>query len=153
MKVSLDEIRPKSLHRAFIRTSKMHRKVCQYRFHELGLTEGQPKVLDYLHHNNGCSQKALAKHCHIQPATATSLLGHLERSGLIYREVNQQDRRITNVFLTEKGEKFQKQVKAAFQEIDEQCFNGFTSKEREEVLLYLERIYENLKGRETEEHV
>ncbi len=149
----LDKIHPKSLHRAFIRTSKMHKKVCQHRFQQLGLTEGQPKVLDYLRHYNGCSQKALAKHCHIQPATATSLLGHLERNGLIYREVNQQDRRITNVFLTEAGASVQKQVKTVFIEIDEQCFKGFTSKEKEEIINYLERIGENLKGKECHEDV
>ena len=149
MKGKLDDSRSKSLHRAFIRTSKMHRKVCQHRFQELGLTEGQPKVLDYLHHHNGCSQKDLAKHCHIQPATATSLLSHLERSGLIYREANQEDRRITNVFLTEAGFEAQKQVKQAFCEIDECCFVGFTKEEREEVLCYLDRIYENLRRRES----
>ena len=67
-------------------------------------------------------KKDLAKHCHIQPATATSLLSHLERSGLIYREANQEDRRITNVFLTETGFEAQKQVKQTFCEIDECCF-------------------------------
>ncbi|MDO4924131.1 MAG: MarR family transcriptional regulator [Turicibacter sp.] len=153
MNENLETLRPKSLHRAFIRASKMHKKVCQHRFQQLGLTEGQPKVLDYLRHHNGCSQKDLAKHCHIQPATATSLLGHLERSGLIYREMNQQDRRITNVFLTEAGAAFQKKVKTAFIEIDEQCFKGFTSKEKEEAINYLERICENLKGKESHEDV
>lgn len=148
MKGKLDESCPRSLNRAFIRTSRMHRKVCQHQFQELGLTEGQPKVLDYLHHHNGCSQKDLAIHCHIQPATATSLLGHLERSGLIYREVNEEDRRITNVFLTETGFEAQKQVKQVFCEIDESCFAGFTKEEREEFLGYLNRMYENLKRRE-----
>lgn len=149
MKIKLDEQDLKSLNRTFIRTAKMHRKVCHHQFQELGLTEGQPKVLEYLNHHNGCSQKDLANHCHIQPATATSLLGHLERSGLIYREANQHDRRITNVFLTEDGFKAQKQVKQAFCEIDECCFAGFTKEEREEILGYLNRMYENLKRRES----
>ena len=61
MKGKLDDSRSKSLHRAFIRTSKMHRKVCQHRFQELGLTEGQPKVLDYLHHHNGGGSRCGAR--------------------------------------------------------------------------------------------
>ena len=92
MKEELEDKRPKSLHRVFIRTAKIHKKTCHQRFQQLGLTEGQPKVLEYLYHHNGCSQKDLAKNCHIQPATATSLLGHLEKSGLIYREINSNDR-------------------------------------------------------------
>lgn len=149
MKGQLDESSLKSLNYAFVRTARMHRKACHHQFHKLGLTEGQPKVLDYLHHHNGCSQKDLAKHCHIQPATATSLLGCLERSGLIYREVNQQDRRITNVFLTESGLEAQKQVEKVLDEIDKCFFAGFTKEEQEEVFRYLNRMYENLKRRES----
>lgn len=145
----LEDEHHKLLHQSLIKTSKIHRKVCGQRFHELGLTEGQPKVLNYLHQHNGCSQKDLAKHCHIQPATATSLLGSLEKSELIYREVNQEDRRVTNVFLTEKGSEFQQSIKEVFSQIDEQCFTGFSEGERNEVLQYLDRIYHNLKEGES----
>ncbi|MDE5977449.1 MAG: MarR family transcriptional regulator [Turicibacter sp.] len=148
MKETLDPTSVKSLSRLFVHTSRMHRKVCHHQFNELGLTEGKPKVLEYLKLHNGCSQKDLAKHCHIQPATATSLLGHLEKSGLIYREVNQQDRRITNVFLTEAGIETQKQVEKIFHEIDTCLFSDFTIEEREEVFGYLMRMYQNLKERE-----
>lgn len=150
MKEELEDKRPKSLHRVFIRTAKMHKKTCQQRFQQLGLTEGQPKVLEYLHHHNGCSQKDLAKNCHIQPATATSLLGHLEKSGLIYREINSNDRRMTNVYLTEAGRASKQKVKMVFSEIDEQCLEGFTSEEKEDLIQYLERIFENLKGKESQ---
>ena len=145
----LEENHHKLLHQSLIKTSKIHRKVCGQRFHELGLTEGQPKVLNYLHQHNGCSQKDLAKHCHIQPATMTSLLGNLEKGELIYREVNQEDRRVTNVFLTEKGFEFQQRVKEVFAQIDERCFAGFSEDERNEVLQYLDRIYHNLKEGES----
>ena len=36
------------LNRLFVKTAKMHRRIFQYEFQKLGLTEGQPKVLDYL---------------------------------------------------------------------------------------------------------
>ena len=149
MNKQLEDEHHKLLHQSLIKTSKIHRKVCGQRFHGLELTEGQPKVLNYLHQHNGCSQKDLAKHCHIQPATATSLLGSLEKSQLIYREVNQEDRRVTNVFLTEKGFEFQQRVKEVFTQIDEQCFAGFNEDERNEVLQYLERIYHNLREGES----
>lgn len=140
------------LNRMFVKTAKMHRGICHREFQKLGLTEGQPKVLEYLHRHNGCSQKEVAKHCHIQPATATSLITHLERSGLIYRSVNQEDRRVTNVFLTEAGIELKQRLNQAFRQIDDYFFEGFTPSEREQVRGYLERMYENLKRREIEMH-
>ena len=53
MNENLEALRPKSLHRAFIRASKMHKKVCQHRFQQLGLTEGQPKAL-FIYFNKRC---------------------------------------------------------------------------------------------------
>lgn len=140
------------LNRLFVKTAKMHRRIFQYEFQKLGLTEGQPKVLDYLHRHNGCSQKELAKHCHIQPATVTSLLAHLERRGLIYRQANQDDRRMTNVFLTGMGMELKYRINQAFRQIDDCLFEGFTSSERGQMKEYLERMYENLRRKEIEAH-
>lgn len=140
--------KPKMLHRAFIKTTKAHRKTCDHHFNEIGITAGQPKILDYLARHSGCSQKELSKYCHIEPATATSILSALERQELIYREANQHDRRILNVYLTEEGIRRQKQVRMIMEQIDEQCFEGFSDQEREQTIDYLNRIYENLRGKE-----
>ena len=138
----------KTLHRAFIKTIKAHRKTCDHHFNEIGMTAGQPKILDYLARHSGCSQKELSQNCHIEPATTTSILSALERQGLIYREANQQDRRILNVYLTEEGIRRQKQVRMIFEQIDDQCFDGFSEQERQQTIDYLNRIYENLRGKE-----
>lgn len=144
-----DEDRFKNLNRAFIKTARMHRKVCHHQFQALGFTEGQPKVLEYLKDHDGCSQKDLAKNCHIQPATATSLINHLERSGLIYREGNQQDRRVTNVFLTDAGREAQFQIADAFKEIERATFEDFSLEEQELLLRFLSRMHDNLKRKES----
>lgn len=143
---------PKLFHRSFIRTSKAHRHVCHHSFQTLGLTAGQPKILDYLARSKGCSQKELSQHCHIEPATTTSLLSTLERQQLIFREPNRQDRRILNVYLTEEGKRRQKMAKELMEQIDEQCFEGFSEEERRQTIEYLNRIYENLKGKENLNH-
>lgn len=143
---------PKRFHRAFIRTSHAHRHICHHSFQSLGLTPGQPKLLDYLARSNGCSQKELSQHCHIEPATTTSILSALERQKLIFRESNQQDRRILNVYLTEEGKRRQQMAKELMHQIDEQCFEGFSEQERRQTIEYLNRIYENLKGKENLKH-
>ena len=58
----------------------------------------------------------------------------MEKEELIYRERNTKDKRILNVFLTEKGIDAQKKVEKVFLELDEICFDGFTEKERIEAI-------------------
>ena len=43
-----------------------------------GLTSGQPKILDYLGDHDGASQKEIAKGCHIEPASLTTVLHGME---------------------------------------------------------------------------
>ena len=137
-------IRSNTLHGSLMRLNKAHRKMAGHKFKEVNLTEGKPKLLDFLVNNSGCSQRELAKYCKIEPATATSILSGMEKEELIYRERNPKDKRILNVFLTEKGIKAQKEVERVFLELDEICFEGFTEEEKSETINILNRLYDNL---------
>lgn len=143
-------IRSNTLHGSLMRLNKAHRKMAGHKFKEVNLTEGKPKLLDFLVNNSGCSQRELAKYCKIEPATATSILSGMEKEELIYRERNPNDKRILNVFLTEKGIKVQKEVERVFLELDEICFDGFSEKERIEAINTLNRLYENLAKKKKE---
>lgn len=74
----------------------------------------------------------------------------MEKEKLIYRERNTKDKRILNVFLTEKGIEAQKKVEKVFLELDEICFDGFSEKERIEAINTLNRLYENLAKKKKE---
>ena len=74
----------------------------------------------------------------------------MEKEELIYRERNTKDKRILNVFLTEKGIEAQKKVEKVFLELDEICFDGFSEKERIEAINTLNRLYENLAKKKKE---
>ena len=143
-------IRSNTLHGSLMRLNKAHRKMAGHKFKEVNLTEGKPKLLDFLVNNSGCSQRELAKYCKIEPATATSILSGMEKEELIYRERNPNDKRILNVFLTEKGIEAQKKVEKVFLELDEICFDGFSEKERIEAINTLNRLYENLAKKKKE---
>ena len=96
-------IRTNTLHGSLIRLNKIHRKMAKREFQKVDLTEGKPRLLDFIISNPGCSQREIASCCKIEPATATSILSSMEKEKLIYRERNPKDKRILNVFLTEKG--------------------------------------------------
>ncbi|WP_291570869.1 MarR family winged helix-turn-helix transcriptional regulator [Clostridium sp. UBA4548] len=138
----------KELHKAIIKLSKTHRKLAFREFAKIDLTEGQPKILSFLAKNNGCIQKDIADNCRIKPATVTSVLANMEKAELIYRSQNSENRRILNVFLTDKGVKAQKQVGVIFNKIDDLCFKGFSEEEKLQAIELLDRIQSNLDGKE-----
>jgi DNA-binding MarR family transcriptional regulator len=136
------------LHRIIIRLAKAHRRAVHGEFCKVGLSEGQPKILDFLIENDGCIQRDIADNCRIEPATVSSILTIMEKKELIYRNQNPSNRRILNVFLTNKGIEAQKQVEKIFCDLDEICFKGFTEEEKIEAIKLLLRIKDNITGKD-----
>lgn len=110
---------------------------------DTGLSIGQPKVLDYLREHNGASQKEIAKGCHIEPGTLTTLLNRMEDSGLVERRMLQGNRRSFYVFLTDHGSLLADRVDKAFSELESQAFHGFSDDERKMFTDMFHRIYQN----------
>ncbi|WP_206732066.1 MarR family winged helix-turn-helix transcriptional regulator [Halarcobacter ebronensis] len=109
------------------------------------LSSGQPKILEYLYEHNGSVQKEIALACIIEPATVTSLLYRMEKSGMIERKTQDGNRRSLYVFLTEKGKEEARYVKKAFNTLSNLALNNFTNKEKEQFIEYLVRVNKNLK--------
>ncbi|HBI61347.1 MAG TPA: MarR family transcriptional regulator [Lachnospiraceae bacterium] len=108
------------------------------------LSLGQPKVLDYLKEHNGSSQKDIARGCHIEAGSLTSVLGRMEEKGMIERKMLNGNRRSLYVFLTEKGEQLQEIVEKEFVFLEEKAFEGISEEEREIFMGLFCKIYENL---------
>ena len=109
------------------------------------LSSGQPKVLEYLFAHDGAVQKEIAEACLIEPATVTSLLSRMEKQGLVTRQINKDNRRFWNVYLTEQGKKDAEYVNETFKEKEAEALKGFSKEETNILLKYLGRIHENLK--------
>ena len=113
-----------------------------------GLTLGQPKVLDYLKDHNGSSQKEIARGCHIEAGSLTSILNRMEEKGLVERRMLHGNRRNSYVFLTEKGEELRNLVTESFESIDNDAFRGISEADRQQFMKTFSRIYENLTSKE-----
>ena len=109
-----------------------------------GLTSGQPKILDYLGDHDGASQKEIAKGCHIEPASLTTVLHGMEEKRLIQRRSLNGDRRTSHIFMTEKGSTLQKQVADAFALMEERAFAGIAPDERAAFLQTFAKLYANV---------
>lgn len=111
------------------------------------LTAGQPKVLEYLKDHDGASQKDIAKACHIEPASLSSILNRMEEKKIVTRKMLNGNRRSTYIFLTELGKELQLSVENAFDEIENSAFDGVSEKDRETFMNVLLKVYENIKER------
>ncbi|MDD4797356.1 MAG: MarR family transcriptional regulator, partial [Eubacteriales bacterium] len=88
---------------AFFAVGGMNRRRARVYFNAVDISPGQPRILRYLDSHDGCIQRDLAVHCHLEPASVTSVLGTMENKGYIVRTPVENDKRAQRVWLTEKG--------------------------------------------------
>jgi DNA-binding MarR family transcriptional regulator len=110
----------------------------------LGLSPGQPKILEFLEYHDGSEQKEIAKACEIEPATVTHLLLRMEEANLIERKQLNGNRRSLYVFLTEEGKIVTKRVMRIFDEVRSEAFEGFSMEEQGETFRLLTKMLDNL---------
>lgn len=133
-----------SLHYLLMSNHLLFQKSLLADIKDTNLTPGQPKVLDYLLSHNGAVQKEIAKACHIEPATITSVLLGMENCGLIERKNLNGNRRSLYVYLTEKGKSLAEQVEATFGIIEEKSLLCFREDEKELLIDLLTKLNQNL---------
>ena len=128
----MENERKENFFRELIYLYNAHKKYNTQRFHSLGLSTGQPKVLSILLQNEGYVQKDLAERCMVEPATMTTLLRRMEQNGLIYKKTTYgtNGKRAMSVFLTEKGRELAVKVEEMAVESDEMCLSPLTPEER-----------------------
>lgn len=97
----------------------------------LGLTAGQPKLLEYLAGHEGSDQKTISDYCEIRPSTTGSILAGMEKSGLVERRRPEGDRRSLYVYLTEKGRRAAGEMALIFDEAERRALQGLDAAETE----------------------
>lgn len=111
-----------------------------------GLTSGQPKILEYLWRYGENNQKAIAKYCEIEQATAGTVLTGMENAGLIARERRDGNRRSLYVSLTEQGKKAAEQMEQIFREQEEQACIQMDQEEIRQLRDLLDKFCQSLQN-------
>lgn len=133
-----------SFHYLIMAEQSIFQKELHARLKDTGLTIGQPKILDYLKDHDGAGQKDIARGCHIEPGTLTTLLNRMEDAGLVERRTLNGNRRSLYVFLTEKGKDQVKLVTEAFYTMEKEAFRGMSETECETLMHLIHQVYENI---------
>ena len=132
---------------ALLGASSAHGAASRQVFAELGLTEGQPKILYILRRKDGQVQRELAARCGIRPSTLAVLLATMEKRGLIYREICHVScgKRASRVLLTQEGKSLAERLEEAVENLERRSLKGFTAEEQTTLFQMLERVERNLK--------
>ena len=129
-----------SLHYLLMRShSLLNRRILEEAA-ELGLSPGQPKVLEYLRLHGTQNQWSIADYCRIEPATVGSILTRMEEAGLVERRQKPGDRRALYVSLTAAGESAAEAVAQLFDRADRQASSLLTQAETEHLTALLEKV-------------
>ena len=134
-----------SLYYIFGEVIKMHYYRTHKLFEKVGLYPGQPQLLFSLLRKDGQRQKELAEKLKVKPATITVMINRMEKNGIIYRKSDDEDQRVSRVYLTEKGREVSKEVRELIESINNECFSNFTEEEQVILRRLLLQLRDNLK--------
>ncbi|WP_196779084.1 MarR family winged helix-turn-helix transcriptional regulator [Bifidobacterium choloepi] len=123
---------PDSIHYLLMRAhlALYHRVTA--RVTELGLTPGQPKVLDFLQSAGEADQTTIAEGCQLDRATIGSILDRMEKGGLIVRRHHEGNRRSLFVSLTDDGRAVAARLTSVFADAERPILGALGPAEQDE---------------------
>ena len=115
-----------------------------------GMTGKNGWIIGFLSKNEGCPvyQKDLEKEFNVTRSTASKVITLMEKKGFVARRGVENDARLKEIVLTEKGRMLACKMQRDFEEMEAKLTAGFSREERELLLDFLTRIYGNLNENE-----
>lgn len=107
-------------------------------WNERDLTESQFATLEALHHLGSLNHQEIADKSLKRKANITHVVDNLERDGMVERKRSNEDRRVVEVHLTQKGEEKISEVFPEFVDHLTNLLDGFPA-EKEETLTRLSK--------------
>lgn len=123
-----------------MQVAKLLRDRVHTRMEAIGLSRGQGFVLFRLGHENGLAQTELARQTMVRPATLTAVLQRMESAGLIERNTDPTDQRVSRVYLTAKGEEARGRAETIWREIGTELRAILSADERAVLVSLLRKL-------------
>lgn len=116
----------------------------------LGFSSGYLPVFFALANGGARTQKQLARDAGIEQPTMAATLNRMERDGLITREKDSEDRRVTHIRLSDQARTNAKDIQAIVDQVNETALSGLNSLEQRVFLDALGKITTSLAKAEDE---
>jgi DNA-binding MarR family transcriptional regulator len=127
-----------------ILASRAHRLWAENTLQKIGLRAGQEMILLQLLAEEGISQTNIAERLSLTQPTICVMLRRMEQSGLVERQVDQDDARASKVYLTDKGRALEEDLLQAWSDLERQTLSGLNQAEKVELHRLLSKIRTNL---------
>lgn len=123
-------------------------KLFRDRIRDQNMQNSYRMLLFHLAIRGGRTQLELANMTHLKPPTISVTLQKMEADGYVRRVPNERDMRQTLVYLTEKGEEYNRNIRKKIDIIDRNIESGFTEEELQTLMSLLSRIRDNIRHQE-----
>jgi DNA-binding MarR family transcriptional regulator len=131
-----------------VQVCRAHRNKAQELLARIALHPGQEFLLINLWPQDGLTHTEIAEHLCVQPATLSRMLDRLVKTGLVQRQQDSGDQRVSRVYLTEKGQELLEPIQQTWDELERISFANLTPEERLLLRRILLQVSENLEGGE-----
>lgn len=126
--------------------NRIHRMAFRSCLQDIGIPPAQMGALRTITQYPGMSQRELADKLHIQRATATVMLQKMEKSGLICRENDREDQRISRIYPSEYALSIDEENRKSVENYMSRCFEGFRPEEISSLLDLLGKLGGNIRN-------
>lgn len=110
----------------------------------LTLAQSHVLMLLYFHFGGSCEYKKIEKHLEIAQSTTVSLINRLEEKGFVETFVDEKDKRVKRIRITEKGENVCKWSNNKAETESRRMYDVLTEQERTIFFMLLEKICDGL---------
>lgn len=109
---------------------------------KIGISDSYRTVISFLSRQPGANQKNIAEFANVTTAAVNQTVKEMVADGYVRKETDENDRRYTRLYLTEKGEETALQVREYLHHSDEVITTVITPEKEAEVIALLDKIYE-----------
>lgn len=129
-----------------------HARMKRYELSGVMSQDSARLIMRALAREDGVSQLHLATLTHLKAPTVSVTLRRMEAEGLVRREADRMDLRMTRVYLTERGQAHNRAVFERLHQLDDELMQGFSKEETELLRKLLERMRDNILPTACEKH-
>lgn len=115
---------------------------------EEGLFSGQHRIIMILKRDGYATIGDIAKETGTTASTVSVSIKRMEKAGFVARRCNKEDARISEIYLTKKGEKAPEHIKAKMESEEEMITKGFNEQEKLILSDMIDRIIDNFMKKE-----
>lgn len=107
---------------------------------EILASRAQAHLLGLLLMEDGLTQKELSARLQIRAASLGELVNKLQQNGYVEKRVNEKDKRVSNIYITEEGRRVTKEVMQARMELVENIFSGLSEVEIRQLSMLMDKL-------------